>query len=232
LASEDPEGPQQTEGWEAEVKAMSVRLARESRRSALLGFLGGVVVVGGLTFTVLATLDANNLLKFQITKNNSLKTEVTNKTAQAVAADQKAATVKSVLSTTIAGLQSQGPAISAGTTSAVDHAFDVNPIAATLLVRVYVHSHAATQHARAVAIAGALRDAGFIVPGIDVQPQSYKSTEVHYYTDDQQSLADADAIVKALAGSGVVVIKRQVPASKADHLKPRAYGLWLASTME
>lgn len=224
----DPETPQRDAAWEAEVKAMSDRLAHESRRSGIIGFLGGIVVMGGLAILVWATMN-------QINKNKSLTTEVQTKTVQvteaqqqATTANEQATTAKTVLSATVENLQTQSGAISASATSALDQAFDANPNAAKLLVRVYIHIHAEAQRKSAQDVARALRSAGFIVPGIDVKPQSVKVSQVHYYANDPQSLADADAIAKAAATTGIQVTTRQVPQAATDKLKPRAYGLWLA----
>ena len=75
---------------EAELKAMSDRLAHQSRRSGLIGFLGGAVVVGGLIMAALATLQANHFLTIQIAKTNELTTEVRKKTTLANEAKQQA----------------------------------------------------------------------------------------------------------------------------------------------
>jgi hypothetical protein len=232
LSTDDQEIPVASQAWKDEVKAMSERLAHESKRSGLIGFLGGAVVVGGLIMAALATLQANHFLTIQIAKTNELTTEVKKKTTQANEAKQQADTVETVLSATVEDLQAKSPAISATTTAALDHAFDANPNAAKLLARVYIHTHSTAQRARAKAVADALRAAGYIVPGIDVQPQSFKGTEVHYYTDDAQSVADADEIIKVVAATGIAIEKRQVAPAATDKLKSRAYGLWLASSLQ
>lgn len=229
---EDQETPPHGAAWEAEVKAMSDRLARESRRSGLIGFLGGAAVMGGLAIVVVAAMHTNQQLTTQVSANKSLSTEVQTKSAQAAAAQQQAATAKTVLSATVENLQSQSTAVSASATSALDAAFDADPNAAKVLVRVYIHIHAQPQRRRAVEVARALRAAGYIVPGIDLKPQSVTQSEVHYYTDDRQSVSDADAIAKVVAAAGVPCQARQVPQAQSDKLKPRAYGLWLAANLE
>ncbi len=217
--------------WEAEVKAISDRLARESKRSGWIGFFGGAAVMGGLAILVWATMN-------QINQNKSLATEVQTKTTlaneaqqQAANAREQAATAKTVLSATVENLQAQNPAVSASATSALNQAFDANPNAAKLLVRVYIHIHAQSQRKRAGQIARALRAAGYIVPGIDIKPESVKESEVHYYDDGSQSLSDANGIAKAVNSTGVPCATRQVSRSAADMLKPRAYGLWLAANL-
>ena len=228
----DPEIPQRDAAWEAEVKAMSDRLAHESRRSGIIGFLGGVVVMGGLAILVWATMN-------QVNKNKSLTTEVQTKTVQVTEAQQQATTAneqatsaKTVLSATVENLQTQSGALSATATSALDQAFDANPNAAKLLVRVYIHIHAEAQRPQATEVAKVLRTAGYIVPGIDVKPQSVKESQVHYYANDSQSLSDAEAIVKVVAGTGEPCKARQVPQAASDKLKTRAYGLWLAAGVQ
>lgn len=218
--------------WEAEVKAMSERLASESRRSALIGFLGGMVVMGGLAIAAWAAID-------QINKNKSLSTEVQTKTALVTEAQQQAATAaaqaasaRTVLSTTVENLQAQSPAASASVTNALNQAFAANPNAAKVLVRVDVHTHTASQRTRAQQIARALREAGYIVPEVDVKPEIVQQTELHYYSDDNQSVSDATAIVKAVEAIGIAAKKRQVPEPKNGLPHPRDYGLWLASDLE
>lgn len=217
--------PPRRPGWEAEVQAMSERLARESRRSGLIGFLGGAAVMGGLAILVWATMT-------QLNKNKSLTAEVQTKTTLATEAQQQAATAKTVLSATVENLQTGSDSASASVTSALDQAFDANPSAAKLLVRVYIHIHTKDQRERAQQVARALRSAGFIVPGIDLKPQSVKVSQVHYYANDSQSQSDAEAIAKAAAAAGIEVTTRQVPPSPADQNKPRAYGLWLAADLQ
>jgi predicted metal-binding membrane protein len=228
----DPEITESSATWEAEVKAMSDRLASQSRRSGIIGFLGGMVVMGGLVILAWGIMT-------QVTKNKTLTTEVQTQTAQATDAKQKAATfqqqattVKTVLSTTVENLQSQNGAISASATSALDQAFEADPNAAKLLVRVYIHIHDESQRRGAQQVARALRNAGYIVPGIDLKPQAVKISQVHYYANDSQSLSDADGIAKAAATAGIQVTTRQVPPAATDKLKPRAYGLWLAANSQ
>jgi hypothetical protein len=229
---EDQETPPRGTAWEAEVRAMSDRLARESRRSGLIGFLGGAAVMGGLAIVVVVAMHTNQQLTTQVSANRSLSTEVQTKSALATAAQEQAATAKTVLSATVENLQSQSTAVSASATSALDAAFDADPNAAKLLVRVYIHIHAQPQRRRAAEVARALRAAGYIVPGIDLKPQSVTQSEVHYYADDRQSVSDADAIVKVVDAAGVSCRARQVPQSQSDKLKPRAYGLWLSTDLE
>jgi hypothetical protein len=226
---DDPEIPPHGAAWEAEVKAMSERLAHESRRSGLIGFLGGAAVMGGLAIVVIAAMHTSQQLTTQVDTNKSLTTEVQNKTAQAAVAQQQAATAKTVLSATVENLQAQNAAVSASATSALDQAFDANPNAARLLARVYIHIHSPDQRQRAFEVARALRSAGYIVPGVDLKPQSVQESQVHYYANDSQSLSDANGIVKVVTSTGIPCQARQVPQSQADKLRPRAYGLWLAA---
>lgn len=208
------------------------RLVRESRRSALLGFVGGIVIMGSLVGAYVSVVQyrkSNASLQTDLTKTTAVATQA-NQAAQA--ATSKSVAVQGVLNATVADLQSKGGQVSATTTAALDHAFDVNPAAAKLLVRVYIHAHSAAQSTRAAEIAHGLRSAGFLVPGVDVQPQTYRQTEIHYYTDDPQTLADVDAIAKAAAGMGIPVIKRKVAPSAGSPVRPRAYGFWLAADLQ
>ena len=70
-----------------------------------------------------------------------------------------------------------------------------------------------------------------LVPGIDVKQEKFKQTEIHYYDDDSQSLADVQAISAALAKAAIAVRTRKVPRAVSDKLRPRAYGLWLGSDL-
>jgi cell division protein FtsB len=228
----DQDVPPRGAAWEAEVKAMSDRLARESRRSGMIGFLGGAAVMAGLAILAWATMN-------QINKNKSLSAEVQTKTTlaneaqqQAATANAQAASARTVLSATVENLQSQNPAVSASATDALNQAFEADPNAARLLVRVDIHTHSADQRKRAQQVARALREAGFIVPGIDVKPEMVRETELHYYSDDSQSVSDATAIVKAVEAIGLAARKRQVPQPQTGHPRPRDYGLWLASDLQ
>jgi hypothetical protein len=211
---------------------MSDRLARESRRSGLIGFLGGAAVMGGIALLVWAATS-------QVTKNKSLTAEVQTKTTQVTEAQQQAATAnaqaasaRTVLSATVESLQSQNASVSASATDALNQAFAANPSAARLLVRVDIHTHVAAQRKRAQQVARALREAGYIVPEIDIKPEIVQQTELHYYSSDSQSVSDATAIVKAVEAIGIAARKRQVPQPQTGHPRPRAYGLWLAENLD
>ncbi len=229
---QDEDAPPHGAAWEAEIKAISERLARESRRSALIGFLGGAAVMGGLVLILWAAFNTKQQLTTQVNTNKSLTSEVQAKTAQAAAAQQQAVTAKTVLSTTVENLQAQNPAVSASTATALDQAFEADPNAAKFLVRVYIHIHAEPQRKHAAQVARALRTAGYIVPGIDLKPQTVQESQVHYYSDDSQSVSDANAIVKVVVSTGIPCQARQVPQPASDKLKPRAYGLWLAADLQ
>jgi hypothetical protein len=229
---QDENVPPHGAAWEAEVKAMSERLAQQSRRSGLIGFLGGAAVMGGVAIILWAALNTRQQLTTQVDTNKSLTSEVQAKTAQAAAAQQQAATAKTVLSTTVENLQAQNPAASASTATALDQAFDADPNAAKFLVRVYIHIHEKPSRKRAAQVARALRSAGYIVSGIDVKPETVDQSQVHYYSSDSQSVLDANSIVKVVASTGIPCTARQVPQPESDKLKPRAYGLWLAADLQ
>lgn len=228
----DDEMPPHGAAWEAEVKAMSERLAHESRRSGLIGFLGGAAVMGGLALLVWTGMTTKQQLTTQVNNNKSLTSEVQVKAEQAAVAQQQAATAKTVLSATVENLQAQSPSVSASTASALDQAFESDPNAAKLLVRVYVHIHEQPQRPRAVKVARALRAAGYIVPGVDIKPESVSESEVHYYSGDSQSISDVNAIVKVVTATGISCKARQVPQAQTDRLRPRAYGLWIGTDVD
>src|SRR6202000_896063 len=99
-----------------------------------------------------------------ICKNKSLTTEVQTKTTQvnqaqqlAATANEQASTARNVLSATVENLQAQSPSVSASAATALDQAFDSNPNAAKLLVRVYVHVPAQPGRKQAMQAAKALR---------------------------------------------------------------------------
>lgn len=229
-----PASPEDKLLSEVEVREkLAENLARDSKKSAILGFIAGAVVVAGLAATFISTIRTQKSLETQIGKTDSLQVQVKAKDAEAQKATQDAATVKTVLGATMEELQTKGPDVSLTARTAIDHAFEANPTAANLLVRVYIHIRIPSQRARAFEIARALRKAGYVVPGIDVQPYpagAYSSTEVHYYTDDSKSISDARAIQKAAASSGIPVITAQ--ASPKGKQPPHAYGLWLASGLQ
>jgi cell division protein FtsX len=224
---EDRSGSQ-VEPWEIQVQEMAQRLASQSRRSGIIGFLGGMAVMAGLVAVFFAAQRAHNAAERANKENHKLTVTVQQKTAEVKQESQKAKTTTELYNATIENLQSMSPAVSASTASAIEKAFDANPNAATLLVRVYIHIHSPDQRSRAEAMANALRAAGDVVPGIDVQPASTHQDEIHYYTDDPQSVQDVTTIQQVLAKAGTVVEKRLRPRASTDKLRPRAYGLWLA----
>jgi hypothetical protein len=214
-------------------KKLTEQMAQDSRKSAILGFVAGAVIVAGLAVTFVSTVQTRRSLQTEIGKSDSLRAQVTAKSAEAEKATQDTATVKTVLSTTMEDLQAKGPDVALNATAALDHAFDADPTAAKLLVRVYIHTRIKAQHQRAVEIAKFLRKAGYVVPGIDVQPYppgAYSSTEVHYYANEPQSVSDASDIQSVVAKDGIPVVAKQVTSS--EKLRPRAYGLWLAADLQ
>lgn len=207
------------------------KLRRDSRRSAILGFIGGLVVMGGLAMTYFATLQARENLKTEVTKTVTLQTEVTDKTQVAVTATKKAEAVVKVLNDASADLQSQ-KGVSATATSALNKAFQENPAAAKLIARVYIHLHSEPQRNTAVGLAKTLRAAGFLVPGIDLQDKvgRLSHTEIHYYTDDSVSVSDAKAIANTLTAAGTPTIAKKSASSTPQ--PTRSYGLWLATDLQ
>ena len=219
---------QQPEPWEIQVQEMAARLASQSRRSGIIGFLGGMAVTGGLVAVFFGAQRAYDAALRAKNENQKLTVTVQQKTAEVKQETQKAKTTTDLYNATIENLQSISPTVSASASSAVEKAFDANPSAATLLVRVYIHIHSPDQRSRAEAMANVLRAAGDVVPGIDVQPASTHQDEIHYYSDDPQSVQDVTAIQQVLAKAGITVEKRMRPRAVTDKLRPRAYGLWVS----
>jgi len=210
----------------SDLQAVALRLARESRRSALIGFVAGAVVMAGLGATFYAALDARTNLNAQVAQNSTLQAQVTTVQGQA-------ATAKTLLTATAGKLQACDPAAAASAMTAVNRIFEPIPAVSRIQVRISIHTHAAAQQVRASAIASGLRSAGYVVAGIDVQTtQSYAESEVHYSTENSQSEADVAAISAVLTKAGVPVVKRLTASTAADPLLGRSYGVWLAANLQ
>jgi hypothetical protein len=220
-------------------QALLDKLAHDSRRSALIGFVGGAVIVASFAGFYVSVIDYRK-------SNTTLNSNLTITQATAASEKQKAQTSSqqaqaetSVIQTAVKTLESTHSAASVTTSAALDKALDANPTAAALLVRVYIHTNTVDQKKRAMALASALRADGYIVPGIDQLPsvyaqgpKTYTTTEIHYYTADNLSFADVAAIAKAVEAVGITVKTVQVAPSMTNKVRPRAYGLYLARSLQ
>jgi MinD-like ATPase involved in chromosome partitioning or flagellar assembly len=96
-------------------------------------------------------------------------------------------------------------------------------------IHVYLHMADSSQTTRAAEIQKILMASGVVVMGTDLKQYSgpLRVTEVHYFRDNPQSIADAERIQKILMQSGSPAIAKQT--NDAEKLRPRTYGVWLAS---
>lgn len=217
-------GPPQSGSEDALQRQMAERLARSSRRLGILALIGGLIVAAGLITTYIGYLHSTSDLEQKTTLAGNLQGQVRTQKAEVAKVKQQAGAAQAVLSTL--GTSSAS--------SALDQAFAANPDASKLIPRVYIHMRLASQRARARALAGVLRQAGFVVVGMDVKTYSATAmpeTEVHYYLDDDgQTKTDVAEIEKVVGSTGIPVVAKRAP--NQPNLQPRAYGLWLASGLE
>lgn len=96
-------------------------------------------------------------------------------------------------------------------------------------LRVYLHMGDSSMNIRAAELQKILSASGVNVIGTDVKQYSgpMRVTEVHYFRDNAQSLADVRRIQKILMSGGTPAIARLT--SDIEKLQPRTYGIWLAS---
>jgi hypothetical protein len=218
------QGPPQPGSQDESQRQLAVRLARSSRRLGLLTLIGGLIVAGGLVMTYIGYLHSNADLEQKTTLAGNLQGQVSTQKAEVAKVKQQAGAAQAVLS-------ELGTSSASG---ALNQAFAANPDASKLIPRVYIHMRLASQRAKARALAGALRQAGFVVVGMDVQKYSATAmpeTEVHYYLDDDgQTKTDVAEIEKVVGSTGIPVAAKRAP--NQPNLQPRAYGLWLASGLE
>ncbi len=210
----------------SDLQAIALRLARESRRSALIGFVAGAVVVAGLGATFYAAMDARTSLNAQVVQNTTLK-------AQVDTAQVQATTAKTLLTTTASKLQACDPAAAASAVTAINRLFQPNMAAMRVLTRVYIHAQSASQQSKAAAIANALHTAGYVVASTDVQPSpAYPETEVHYSTENSASESEVAAITTALGKLGIPAVKRLTASTPTDPLATGSYSVWLAANVQ
>ena len=221
-------------------RAIIEKLAKDSRRSSLVALVGGIVIVASFVGIYVSVLDYRK-------SNTSLQTNLDTTSAQAdqdrqkaQAATQQVQAVKSVIAETVKNLQSSDPGAAAPAASALDKALNADPAAASLVVRVYIHTNSADQQKRANAIASALRSQGYIVPGVDQMPDVYKQgpktytvTQIHYYEADSVSLSDVAAIAAIVKDKLAIPVQTiQVAPSVTYKVRPRAYGLYVARDLK
>ena len=92
--------------------------------------------------------------------------------------------------------------------------------------RVYVQIRDESQRDQANRAARALRDAKFIVPGIDVVSLGPSVTELRYLQDAEED--EAKRAVEVLKGIGIDATLRFVQLKVRSKARPLHYELWLA----
>jgi hypothetical protein len=116
--------------------------------------------------------------------------------------------------------------------ASVDVAKLAAPLAAVaaLPARVYLQIGDESQRPVARALQDRLRDAQFIVPGIEnVGAKAPKLPEVRYFRDEDR--ADAVRIVQAMKDGGIANVREpQLTPSKPGTVRPRHYEVWLQSS--
>jgi len=99
-----------------------------------------------------------------------------------------------------------------------------------ILPRVYIQTPAGPEAMeRAEAAQKKLRQAGFLVPGIEVRPEPVKQTEVRYYKSAEKPEADKVANTLRTAGEKVgepVYLKR---FENSTTVRPNHYEVWLGN---
>ena len=92
--------------------------------------------------------------------------------------------------------------------------------------RVYVQIRDESQRRTAARLGDALRDAGFLVPGIEVVAVGPSNTELRYLDPAEQ--AEARRAASVLEAAGEPVSLRLVQLKGQSRARPRHYELWLA----
>lgn len=105
-----------------------------------------------------------------------------------------------------------------------------DPSVEKILARVYIQAppgdeakHRAEQAQRA------LRQAGFVVPGIEVRPETLRQTEVRYYKSGEGPQAQKIADVLRSIGEQVGPPKHLKQYENSDAVRPNHYEVWLGA---
>lgn len=113
------------------------------------------------------------------------------------------------------------------TKQAIDQLIQAAPSVAKNLTRIYLHIGDESQRPRARRIAGQLRQAGYLVPGIEnVGERGMRNpTQVSYYARTDAEKDEAQKIIGLLQGWGIKAQNRPITVTS----RPWQYEIWFGS---
>ena len=175
------------------------------------------------------TLDVQRLE----TETEKLKTQydLTSKTLEKIA-EQRPESVTEAIHRTIAE-QPDKPATGQEnkrneyTKQAIEQLIQAAPSVARNMTRIYLHIGDESQRQRARRIAGELKQAGYLVPGIENvgERRRPRSTEVRYYARTDAEKDEAQKIIALLQGWGIKAKNERIDVGA----KPWQYEIWFGS---
>jgi cell division protein FtsB len=167
------------------------------------------------------------------TETEKLKTQydLTSKTLEKIA-EQRPESVTEAIHRTIAE-QPDKPATGQDTKrneytkQAIEQLIQAAPSAARNMTRIYLHIGDESQRQRARRIAGELKQAGYLVPGIENvgERRRPRSTEVRYYARTDAEKDEAQKIIALLQGWGIKAKTERIDVAS----KPWQYEIWFGS---
>jgi cell division protein FtsL len=198
----------------AEAEVARRRSLRPWLLAFLLPLLAGAALIGVSSHEVYVRLEKLKQLNQQIAANEG-RIEEQKKELEALNAQLQE--TKALASAALAKLpQAEAKEVIAATTAS-------NPVAAATTPHVFIQIHDEEQRKKAADVAQALKNSGFIVPGIEHRPEKVDSDQVKYFRQE-----DKDAAVKVstvLAGQGVADAKALLASGKAP---PGQIEVWFA----
>jgi hypothetical protein len=113
------------------------------------------------------------------------------------------------------------------TKQAIEQLIQAAPSVARNLTRIYLHIGDESQRPRARRIAGELKQAGYLVPGIENvgERRRPRSTEVRYYARTDAEKDGAQKIITLLQGWGIKAKNERTDVAT----KPWQYEIWFGS---
>jgi septal ring factor EnvC (AmiA/AmiB activator) len=167
------------------------KLVRASRRSALVGLLGLLVVIlaGGYSYYELSSLQEQ--IEQKKSQLEGLNDELEEKKKQVDEVSKKLDEMSKKLDVLNSALYEVGTTNPGLAKQALNKAIESEPDAAGVLPRIYIHIRAESQRSRAKQVADRLREKGYVVPGIEILVNIGPSTtQVRYFRGSEEKRAN------------------------------------------
>ena len=204
------------------------RLAASSRRSAIVSALSFALIIGSLAYSSYKLYRAHNEVAALEARKAALTAETEKIEIKLAAERRKAALLTKVVNVTGSQNNEQAKVVK----EAIERAIEATPGSAQITPRVYVHIKDEAQRPKAKQIAAKLQSLDYIVPGIEyVGTKAPGVTQLRYFRNEPEELADVKSISDALKGFGLQVetVSSTGGHDRSTSVRRRHYELWFGA---